>query len=566
MLQTSPIVFSCRKIISVFAVLLITVSHLTGCNGEKTSFHHDIENVWDDRSDINENIDPDVTDIIDEEVIAPEIEQDNNDIGAIEDNEETAVSDTDTDADIETEPSKWPECNPVSGYQTVSIVHVNDIHATYHAAFDGSSKLSRIKGYYFKTRGENPYTIFTDGGDAYEKGSVVEQITQGLSTRLIMEHLGFDIRATGNHDFAWNLQEIIDYTNIPGQISVCSNMDWAGNGNLSWGAVKWYVLKIGCIKIGFFGFTSKPWNEKDQQYDGDFYPGLKADYDYIKIAKNIVSDHRSEVDILIMLSHTGKGDDEEIAKNVNGIDIILGAHSHSQILTKETINGTLIAQAGSNGDFLNRIDIKYNLINKGIEDVNYQLLPTQIQPVDNETETFIENLLDVYAPDRDKSVSFAAGFANEEKISEIAAKASAEVLSAHAGIVEVSTVWSTWTPGGLSPQKFHETFLVEREKPGTLGFNSMTTAQITGSDLLILKNGIDPEKWKLYVSGDIDPQKSYLIAFQKRGANNASEYFGINISGIIEKIEMWQVLDSYGRKRQKDCKYIDSDKKIPLCF
>jgi 2',3'-cyclic-nucleotide 2'-phosphodiesterase (5'-nucleotidase family) len=53
------------------------------------------------------------------------------------------------------------------------------------------------------------------------------------------------------------------------------------------------------------------------------------DFDYIGIAKRIIAEYRQEVDVLVLVSHLGLTDDIAVAEQTNGIDLILGGHSHN---------------------------------------------------------------------------------------------------------------------------------------------------------------------------------------------------------------------------------------------
>jgi 5'-nucleotidase len=61
---------------------------------------------------------------------------------------------------------------------------------------------------------------------------------------------------------------------------------------------------------------------------------------------------------VILLSHLGARDDQELAARVSGVDLILGGHSHTQLYPPVTVGRTIIAQAGEHGRFLGRLDVE----------------------------------------------------------------------------------------------------------------------------------------------------------------------------------------------------------------
>jgi hypothetical protein len=46
-----------------------------------------------------------------------------------------------------------------------------------------------------QVRGENPYTVFTNAGDGYEKGSITGELSQGRTTRQVVQAMQYDVRA-----------------------------------------------------------------------------------------------------------------------------------------------------------------------------------------------------------------------------------------------------------------------------------------------------------------------------------------------------------------------------------
>lgn len=76
------------------------------------------------------------------------------------------------------------------------------------------------------------------------------------------------------------------------------------------------------------------------------------------------------VNKIILLSHVGQDNDKEIAKKIEGIDVILGGHSHNLIkgvkegenlfYSKKTGEPTIITQAGSDGKFFGVLNLEFD--------------------------------------------------------------------------------------------------------------------------------------------------------------------------------------------------------------
>jgi len=99
-------------------------------------------------------------------------------------------------------------------------------------------------------------------------------------------------------------------------------------------------------------------------------------------------------EILIALSHLGisqsglsihrniPNDDKKLARQLPELDLIVGGHSHTFIKEGVREGNTLIVQAGYRGDFLGRVDLLWDKLNKRISSSKAQLI--EVDPADGE--------------------------------------------------------------------------------------------------------------------------------------------------------------------------------------
>jgi hypothetical protein len=86
--------------------------------------------------------------------------------------------------------------------------------------------------------------------------------------------------------------------------------------------------------------------------------GIRFD-DPVAVARVLVPRLRREerADVIVALSHLGYLPDVQLARTVAGMDVILGAHSHTVLDKQVWENDTLIAQTGCYGRALGRVDL-----------------------------------------------------------------------------------------------------------------------------------------------------------------------------------------------------------------
>jgi 5'-nucleotidase len=128
------------------------------------------------------------------------------------------------------------------------------------------------------------------------------------------------------------------------------------------GIVKPYIIKeIQGIRIGIFGIFGK-----DAAEVSPFAKPMKF-RDPIETSREMVKTLREKekADWVICLSHGGLrenkslSEDDRLAKEVPGIDLMVGGHSHTKLEKPLIVNKTVIVQAGGHGQYVGVLDLAY---------------------------------------------------------------------------------------------------------------------------------------------------------------------------------------------------------------
>ena len=102
------------------------------------------------------------------------------------------------------------------------------------------------------------------------------------------------------------------------------------------------------LTIGIFGLITDRFKLKD--------PSLVAE-DPVTAAQRVVNELRPKCDLLIALTYMGVMDDQRVAQQVAGIDMIIGGRSGAVLSQPLVINGTLIMQAQNRGRYLGQLEL-----------------------------------------------------------------------------------------------------------------------------------------------------------------------------------------------------------------
>lgn len=216
------------------------------------------------------------------------------------------------------------------------ILHTNDTHSTIYplnpnladTALAGRGGFLRRIAMLKEERQKHPDLLLFDSGD-FCQGSPYFSLYKGDVEVELMNRMGYDAGTVGNHEFdngLENMARLFRNMNFP---IVCSNYDFTGT--VAEGTVKDYIiLKRNGLKIGVFGLSPK----LDGLVAAENCQGVKF-LDPIAETKRVVAIlKKKKCDVIICISHLGWSvsdsvDDQRMIQATNGIDLVLGGHSHT---------------------------------------------------------------------------------------------------------------------------------------------------------------------------------------------------------------------------------------------
>ncbi len=297
---------------------------------------------------------------------------------------------------------------------TLTILHTNDIHGhlTAWQGWEGDLKgrtvggLGRLAGAVARERtaaGEGN-VLLLDAGDLIGDTLLADR-TEGKALVEALNFLKYDALTIGNHepDFGTDaLKRRMAEAAFP---TVACNLTDKGTGKLF---TKPYVVKkVAGVRVGILGLaypktarTTAPRNVTAVE----FHPPGPAVKEYLPKLR------AAGAEVVVVLSHLGLGADQLLAKEVEGIDVIVGGHSHNRMPAAGRVGSTLIVQAGAHGSDLGRLDLtveagKVTAHNRTLVPLTHDAVPT-----DPAAETLLTKLLEPHRKALDAVVGQAAGW------------------------------------------------------------------------------------------------------------------------------------------------------------
>ena len=94
----------------------------------------------------------------------------------------------------------------LAGATRLTIIHTNDTHARVREG-DGMG-FARISAIVREIKKENPNVLLLDAGDTFH-GQAIASLNKGESIVRIMNEIGYDAMAPGNHDFNYGYDRLL---------------------------------------------------------------------------------------------------------------------------------------------------------------------------------------------------------------------------------------------------------------------------------------------------------------------------------------------------------------------
>ncbi|MBM7661442.1 2',3'-cyclic-nucleotide 2'-phosphodiesterase (5'-nucleotidase family) [Bacillus mesophilus] len=222
----------------------------------------------------------------------------------------------------------------------IHLYHINDLHSHFE---NWPKVVSYIKQRREVHQREQEEMIVLDIGDHMDRFHPITEATLGKANVRLMNELGYNYATIGNNEGITLSKDQLDSLYSEANFSVLVSNLFEQNGRTpSW--VKPYSIHKSSagINIGLIGLTV-PFQK--------FYQLLGWDVvSPFEIVPSLIQEVKQQgADCIILLSHLGINDDERIAREVEGVDLILGAHTHHLLPDGEEVENTILCGAGKFG-------------------------------------------------------------------------------------------------------------------------------------------------------------------------------------------------------------------------
>lgn len=273
-------------------------------------------------------------------------------------------------------------CSPAPSGHKLTIVGMGDIHGQLDpyasmADMDGdgieetvsTGGIARIATIVRGVESENPGTVaVVFSGDALS--DLYFHTFKGRAVYGLMSEAGTEISVFGNHEFDKGPQALANALESAGFEFICTDLVTDATP-LEGTCAPFLIEDYEGLSVGYFSLIT----------EGLAYlssPGeVVLSASNSETAARAVNELRGRgAEIVVALTHIGLDNDVELARQVPGIDIIFGGHSHSYVDEPVRVGDTFIVAGGERGTHVMRLDLETDGDGRlEAESVRYEMLP-----------------------------------------------------------------------------------------------------------------------------------------------------------------------------------------------
>jgi len=223
------------------------------------------------------------------------------------------------------------------------ILHLNDFHSRIEpisrfnstcsasddaagSCFGGAGRLytlvTQMRG---ALEAEGHPVLVLDAGDA-SQGSLFYTTYGGRVEAELLERIGVDAMAVGNHEFDLGPEGLAVFLDIVSFPVISTNTDLSQNNLLAGRVAPYAILETGGLRVGVVSALAADTSETSS-------PGPTVTFgDEVEALRAAVAELQGQgVAPIIALTHVGYTVDQRIAAQVPGLAAVIGGHSHTYL-------------------------------------------------------------------------------------------------------------------------------------------------------------------------------------------------------------------------------------------
>ncbi|WEG13769.1 bifunctional UDP-sugar hydrolase/5'-nucleotidase [Pullulanibacillus sp. KACC 23026] len=330
----------------------------------------------------------------------------------------------------------------------IHLFHTNDLHSHVEFIPKQRSLLTRLMN---RAQEQHESSLLIDLGDHMDRSNPLTEGTFGKGNVRLLNEMDYDLVTIGNNEGITftkaDLEAAYQDKTFP---ILLANLFNESSERPAWCKPS-QILDINGMKLGFVGVTADFY---------DFYKGLGWRIESpMEVLKKYVPLLKKQADVVVVLSHVGKSFDVQLAHELDGIDVILGSHSHDLLPNGVMEKDTLIVQAGKFGQHVGEVVLEINefkqLVSKQARLYNVLEEPDDLKMLAIVKELEQEGRRKLLAPVTELDETMAINWDQESPFAELLAEGLKEWCQADIGMINSGVLLGDLAPGVVTKGELH---------------------------------------------------------------------------------------------------------------
>ena len=243
----------------------------------------------------------------------------------------------------------------------IVILYENDVHC----AVEGYARLAGQRDAELQ---QTPYVSVVSCGD-FAQGNTVGSLTRGEAVVRIMNAVGYDYLAVGNHEFDYTVPQMEHLSEMLTAKTLCCNFSRLTADGEQDLFPAYEVKNYGGTKVAFVGVaTPSTFRSSTPTYfvddDGNLLYDFHQNDTYERVQQAVDEARGKGAKIVIVLSHLGDDPEQAYSRGLiaatHGIDIVLDGHAHhllNERLANDKGDSVTLASTATKFAYIGRLTI-----------------------------------------------------------------------------------------------------------------------------------------------------------------------------------------------------------------
>ena len=202
-------------------------------------------------------------------------------------------------------------------------------------------------------RQDHDHVLLLDAGSSILGGWEREYNTKARLMVEAMNRMGYDALTVGQGELRLGTEELLKVMTLADFPFLSANLTRGEGGPIL--VQPFTSVQLNGHRVVVIGVTASEATDIHQLEEGEV--GV---LDPIESVRQQLISVQPEGNVVIVLSYLGLEMDQQLARQVRGIDLIVGGRSHENLVEplKDEVSGTVIVQADDRGEWLGIIDLE----------------------------------------------------------------------------------------------------------------------------------------------------------------------------------------------------------------